>query len=77
MELRTMRYFLAVAREENMTRAAELLQHHQHRDDGGQNQAVAPRGSPSGDGKRVTEDGQDRSFCPGPSAILEKQRYLW
>jgi DNA-binding transcriptional LysR family regulator len=25
MELRTMRYFLAVAREENMTRAAHLL----------------------------------------------------
>lgn len=25
MELRTMRYFLAAAREENMTRAAELL----------------------------------------------------
>ena len=25
MELRTMKYFLAVAREENMTRAAELL----------------------------------------------------
>ena len=25
MELRTMRYFLVVAREENMTRAAELL----------------------------------------------------
>ena len=25
MELKTMRYFLAVAREENMTRAAELL----------------------------------------------------
>ena len=25
MEIRTLRYFLAVAREENMTRAAELL----------------------------------------------------
>ena len=25
MEIRTLRYFLAVAREENMTRAAEIL----------------------------------------------------
>ena len=28
MEIRTLRYFLAVAREENMTRAAEQLQPH-------------------------------------------------
>jgi len=31
MEIRTLRYFLAVAREENMTRAAELLHVTQNR----------------------------------------------